>query len=280
MPNFVNLEPKNRIRLFNALKKEIGIPWREFYPKFKISKGSFFNYLSGRGEIPEELSNQWSSLARINLEDKEIIFKPSYKKKIIPYFKLDNNLAEILGILNGDGHVSKFKYEVCVVGSILERDYYNYLKNLFENKFNVGFTLREEGTKFKLRIYSKDLSNRLIASYGLPKGNKIGKLKIYPKLWKSRNMLKSYIKGLYDTDGCFHIRRKNDPVISITSADRLFLQEVIKALNYLGYNTAKGNQRVFIYRKEDVNKFFKEIEPSNSKHLKKYGKYFEQASIA
>ena len=258
MSNFVRIKEEDRIKIFNDLKKEIGIPWREFYFKFKISKGSFFNYLSGRNAIPEELFNSWSTLARINIRDKNIISKPSYKKKII----------------------SNFKYEICVVGSILERDYYNYLKMLFEKKFGTQFTLREEGTKFKLRLYSKELSNRLVKYYGLPKGNKIGKLSIYSKLWKSKNMLKRYIRGLYDTDGCFHIRRKNDPMISITSADSLFLQDIIKALNYLGYNTAKGNQRVFIYRKKDVNMFFKEIEPSNSKHLKKYRGYSEQASIA
>ncbi|MBS3081943.1 hypothetical protein J4416_03360 [Candidatus Pacearchaeota archaeon] len=280
MSNFVRIKEEDRIKIFNDLKKEIGIPWREFYFKFKISKGSFFNYLSGRNAIPEELFNSWSTLARINIRDKNIISKPSYKKKIISNFKLDKDLAEILGVLNGDGHVSKFKYEICVVGSILERDYYNYLKMLFEKKFGTQFTLREEGTKFKLRLYSKELSNRLVKYYGLPKGNKIGKLSIYSKLWKSKNMLKRYIRGLYDTDGCFHIRRKNDPMISITSADSLFLQDIIKALNYLGYNTAKGNQRVFIYRKKDVNMFFKEIEPSNSKHLKKYRGYSEQASIA
>src|SRR3989338_1326955 len=249
MPNFIKINEEDRIKLFNNLKSEINIPWRVFYPKFNISKSSFFNYLSGRNKIPEELFNKFMILAKTNIMNKQILECPRYKKKTIHAFKLDRHLAEILGILNGDGHISKSKYEICVVGSILERDYYNYLKNLFENKFGTKFTLREEETTFKLRLYSKDF-------------------------------LSCYIRGLYDTDGCFHIRRKNDPMISITSADRRFLLEVTNALNYLGYNTAKGDQRVFIYRKKDVNKFFKEIEPSNSKHLKKYNQYLEQASIA
>lgn|SRR3989338_8482658 len=280
MPNFIKINEEDRIKLFNNLKSEINIPWRVFYPKFNISKSSFFNYLSGRNKIPEELFNKFMILAKTNIMNKQILECPRYKKKTIHAFKLDRHLAEILGILNGDGHISKSKYEICVVGSILERDYYNYLKNLFENKFGTKFTLREEETTFKLRLYSKDLSNYLVNIYSLPKGNKIGKLKIYPRLWRSKNLLSCYIRGLYDTDGCFHIRRKNDPMISITSADRRFLLEVTNALNYLGYNTAKGDQRVFIYRKKDVNKFFKEIEPSNSKHLKKYNQYLEQASIA
>ena len=71
----------------------------------------------------------------------------------------------------------------------------------------------------------------------------------------------------------FYIRRKKDPVLEISSADPQFLNEVRKALISLDFNVAKGVNRIFIYNKEGIKRFFKLIKPANSKHLKKYQNY-------
>ncbi len=279
MPIFIKLKNKDRIKLFNLLKEKINVSWDIFYPTLNISRTMFYNYLSGRYNLPRTIFVKIEKIVGIKIKHYEQIKQDRYSKKEIMEPKINNSFAEILGVLNGDGHVSNFKYEICVVLNSKEKDYYFYLKNLFEKTFGTTFTLFKEPTKIKLRIYSMNISNILTKKYGLPKGNKLGRLKIPKQVFSSRNLLISYIRGLFDTDGSFYIRRKKDPVIEISSADPRFLKEVKNALISLNFNVIKGSNKLVIYRKDDIINFYKLIKPANSKHLKKYQNYLNSSAL-
>lgn len=270
---FVKLNERQRKFFFRKLKENIEDSWETFYPKYNISRSMFFNYLSGRYAIPKNLFLEWNKISKLNFDKLNEITKKKYSEKKIKAFKIDSTLAEIFGVLNGDGHLSNFKYEVCIVCDAREKEYLDYLKNLLENKFKITFTFYCEPTKIKLRTYSKHLSNILISKYHLPKGNKLGKLKIPLIVYNNKAWLKSYLRGLFDTDGSIYFRRNNEPVLEISSADKRFLLEVKRALETLEFKIAKGKNRIFIYRKEHVKRFFKEIKPANAKHLKKFEIY-------
>ncbi len=270
---FIRLKNKDRIKLFNLVKRKINSSWNIFYPSLKISRTMFFNYLSGRYNLPKDLFLKLQKIAKVEIKDYLEIRQNRYTKKRIVEPKMSNSLAEILGVLNGDGHISRLQYEVNVVSDSREKDYSNYLKRLFERTFKISFSFYKEPSRTKLRTYSIDLSNLLTKKYGLPKGNKLHKLRIPKQVFSSKNLLRNYIKGLFDTDGSFYIRRKKDPVLEISSADKRFLGEIKKTLNVLDFNAAKGVNKVVIYRKEDIKRFFKVIKPANPKHLKNYQNY-------
>ncbi|MBS3086393.1 hypothetical protein J4422_01710 [Candidatus Pacearchaeota archaeon] len=234
----------------------------------------FFNYLSGKYHIPLELFNSWKKIAEFK-DNVNVIEKERYLKKEIKEILLDENLAEVIGVLNGDGHISKNRKEICVVGNKNEKEYSEYLQNLFHKKLQIDFHLFFYGSCFKLKGYSVKLTDFFTKNYGLPKGNKMGKLHIPYQILVNKEFLIRYIRGLFDTDGSFYIRRKKDPVIEISSADDRFLKEITKALFSLGFNVSKGVNRLFIYRKNDIIKFYNVIKPSNSKHLKKYQNTFK-----
>ena len=273
MPVFIKLKEKDRIMLFYYVKKNINSSWESFYPSLNISRPMFFNYLSGKYDIPKNIFLRLKKKSGIKINKYNEISKKKYSLKRIKTPKENAYLTEIFGILNGDGHLSFINYEICVVGNLLEKSYFNYLKKLFENTFNLKFTINEYPTCLKLRTYSKHLFNLLNKKYGLPRGNKIGKLKIPKQVFAHKKWLISYIRGLFDTDGSFYIRRKKDPVIEISSADSQFLNEIKETLSFLNFNVSKGVNRVFIYRKEDIKNFFNIIKPANSKHLKKFSMY-------
>ncbi|GBE20387.1 MAG TPA: hypothetical protein ENG87_02515 [Candidatus Pacearchaeota archaeon] len=275
MPIFIKLKDNDRIKLFRSIKEKINISWDSFYPSLGIRRSMFFHYLSGKHNLPQKLFFKLERIARLKISNYGEVKQVKYVKKEIREPKMDIFLAEILGVLNGDGHISNFKYEVCVVGDIKEKKYSNYLKKLFEKTFGISFTIYKGKSYFKLRNYSKEISCLLTKKYNLPKGNKIGKLRIPKQVLKSNNLLIAYIRGLYDTDGSFYIRRKKEPVVQITSADSLFLSEIRDALISLNFNAVKGNQRIFIYTKNHIDNFFKIIRPANSKHLKKYQNYLK-----
>jgi hypothetical protein len=270
---FIELQNAERKKLFKEIKLKMNCSWESFYPQYGIGRSMFFNYLSGRYALPKLLFLKWiEKIKPLQIKYSEVE-KSKYVKKNINKIKMDEDLAEIFGVLNGDGHLSNTNYEICVVGNLNEEEYYFHLKKLFERKFGTPFTLRREKSAFKLRCYSKEISNLLHKEYGFIKGSKINRLKIPKKALISNKISRAYIRGLFDTDGGFLIRREKDPMIHITSATPGYLNEVKRLLEKLGFIIAKGTQKIFIYRKEDVNKFFKEIKPANSKHLKKFEIY-------
>ena len=273
MPVFIRLKNKDRIRLFNLVKEKINISWDSFYPSLNISRTMFFNYLSGRYNLPKKLFLNLKKIAKIKVSDYEEINQNKYVKKEMTEPRMSNSFAEILGVLNGDGHISNFSNEVCVVGDAKEKDYLNYLKNLFENKFKISFNFFEEPTRIKLRTYSIILSNILVHKYHLPKGNKLGRLKIPKQVFRSKKWMTSYIRGLFDTDGSIYKRRDKDMVVEIISADERFLREVKRLLNNLGFNSGLSGKHIYLYKKDEIIKFFNVVKPSNTKHLKKYQNY-------
>ncbi len=273
MPLFILLTDNQREEFFNKLKEKINCSWENFYPEYKKSRSMFFNYLSGRYDLPQELFIKWKKITNISIKPINFIEKQRFLPKDIPSIRFDEELAEIFGVLNGDGHISPINYEVCIVGNSKEIDYLNYLKTLFENKFKLKFVFIIDETKFKLRTYSSKLFDVLTKKYSFPSGNKMGKLRIPKQIKLSRKFLIAYLRGLFDTDGTIYIRRKKDLVLEVSSADKIFLKEVQLALLSLGFNTKIYEKHVTLYNLEDIHDFFYIIKPANTKHLKKYQNY-------
>jgi len=273
MPIFVRIPNKERINLFKAVRENLDLSFNKLYLKFNISRSMFFNYYAGRYDLPKNLFLNFQKIAKIKIKNYKEVKRNKYIKKEIIEPQLNESLAEVLGILNGDGHMAPINHEICVVISSSEEKYLKHIKKLFEDTFKIEFKVYRKDTGIKLRVNSKDLFNILHNKYRIPKGNKLGKLKIPSQLKTKRIFLLSYIRGIYDTDGNFFIRRKKDPVVQITSADANYLKEIQKTLIELGFNARITNLRIFIYDKEDIHKFFKMIQPANPKHLKKYQSY-------
>ncbi len=279
MPTFININKYDRNNLFHQARSNLNTSFNQMYLRFKISRTMFFHYLAGRYYIPKNIFLELQSIANIKITDFSEIEIQKYLEKKIKKPELNNSMAEILGVLNGDGHLSSINYEISVVGSFLEMDYSNYLKELFEKYLNLKFIISLDKTRYKLRTYSKNMVDFLVKEYNLPKGNKLGKLNIPNQIINSRRFLVSYIRGLYDTDGTFYIRRKKDPVIEISSADNNFLKQIREALIFLGFHANVNSTHVSIYNKEDIKKFFKIVKPANTKHLKKFQIYLNSEAL-
>lgn len=272
MPYFIKLNAFERKGLFKKLKNKTGITWESLYSQLNVSRAMFYHYISGKYDLPEEIFFKLKKIAETDIEGYERIFKEKYIEKKVKTPEMGEDLAEIFGILNGDGHVSEDS-EICVVISSLEKEYFRHMKKLFEKTFGLEFKRYQQTTRLKLRTYSKNLAKILNKNFGLPRGNKLKKLKIPRIVFNKKEWLRAYIRGLFDTDGSVYIRRKKDIVVEIISANPEYLKEIKNALNSLGFICGISGKNLYIYRKRMVSKFFKEIKPSNSKHLKKFESY-------
>lgn len=278
MADFAEIDKIHLEKLFQELKLRKRKSWADIATDIGISKAMLFNYKNGDYSIYKEVFDKILKITKskfpYNTISKQRFLKKEIKK---PY--LTEEFSEILGALAGDGHISNSSYEISITcSSKLDKEYIYHLKPIFERLFNLKFKVIIQDTRIRLKTYSKNLAFFLHKEYGLPLGSKKGKLKIPVKLKNNESFLKAYIRGLFDTDGSVYIRREKDLVIEIISADKNHLKEIKETLNFLGFYCGISGKNLHIYQKQMIRKFFMDIKPANSKHLKKYLNYSKKCA--
>ena len=234
-----------------------------------------------------------------------IEFSPSdEKRKIILPTTLDEKLAELIGIIIGDGHLGLYysnthikNYEISVVGHLIDdKEYMKYVNHLFFSLFNFKLYQKEikNKTVIKLRINSKAILFFLNKCFRLPLNKKSRLVKIPDKILESSLEVKrAFLRGLADTDFSFSFKKKHKtrhyyPVIKGTFASSQLisdLSELFNELNLKHYitnyidhdkrtNKKYNKHSIFISGKENFYRWAQEIGFSNYKHILKRAEDF------
>ena len=182
--------------------------------------------------------------------------------------KHSEDLAEIFGILLGDGHISKS--QVLVNLGSKEKSYSNYVQMLFEKVFKckVSQSTRKSGYS-DVYIGSVELVS-WFKKHGMVQ-HKV-KSQVDCPLWiqKNKKYAKRFIRGFFDTDGSVYKLRFGIQ-ISFTNASLPLLQSTRNMLLYLEYNPSIiSSRKVFLTQRENLDRFFMEISPKNEKHVGRF----------
>lgn len=213
--------------------------------------------------------------------------------KVIRLPEKDEKLAELVGIILGDGNIhvhqkgnSVGTYSLRIAGNYLKDYEYLtiYVANLCKGLFNT-----------KPRIYKQPnvnciyviIDGRLIVDFlieiGLKVGNKI-KSQVTIPYWilQNNDYIKACIRGLIDTDGCVYEMLPHWPglfQINFENRNYTLLKDVRGALIKLDYNPSKicgkrtiNGTKFYIFRKEEIKKFYKEIGSNNDRNIKQFEK--------
>lgn len=226
------------------------------------------------------------------------------KRNIKLPIKLTPELAELVGIITGDGKVhlstginSKgkryFHYQISIFGHYYEdRDYYNNTVDyLFNKLFNINLKPRDKIEKNLLagQIDSKGILHFLNTIFAFPTTNKY-KIGIPKIIINSNNkIIFSFIRGLFDTDGSITFQRKDKnlvhkyPIIKIGLKSKKIIKQLsnLLSLNKFSHCTLYdfkkplknkiffGNN-IYISGKKNLKRWMNLINFSNPKHLTKY----------
>lgn len=192
--------------------------------------------------------------------------------------KKSNELAELVGIMLGDGNISKYQVKV-FLNLIDDIEYAEYVSKLFNFLFKVNSSIYKfpKHTTAEVVVSRKKLV-KFLNSLGLPIGNKI-RQKINIPSWIKDNpdFRKWCIRGLFDTDGCVYADRhsidnKNYSSLNlaITSASTNLLLGVSNILKEEGFSPTFSGISVRLRKSEQVVRFFDKIGSSNPKNLKRF----------
>ena len=195
----------------------------------------------------------------------------------------NEQLAELIGIILGDGHLHKKENKLTVVSSIEEEPYLqNVVMTLISNLFNIKPNLRKrlDRNAYYMWIASKEMM-KFLTSIGLKRGNK-RYATIPPFIFENKRYLISFLRGLFDTDGCLKFSRLSKsypyyPRIQFCFSDTPFSDNVIKIISLVNFKSCTWKENRFnglafhqISGKENLERWIKEVGPRNMVHITKY----------
>lgn len=202
--------------------------------------------------------------------------------KNINYPKESDELAEFIGIILGDGGISKRQVSI-TLNKIDDLEFSFYVKKLFDKLFAVNASVcpRKNASILNIIVSRTKLVN-FLCKMGLKIGSKVRQQTGIPKwIKKSESFTKFCMRGLLDTDGCFYIDKHKYKDKIYLNCGINFTNRSLPILNFFKNNlikfsyhpTQKTKFGIFLRREEEIIKYFEEIGSSNPKHLNKFKEY-------
>ncbi|MDB5264586.1 MAG: hypothetical protein JWN64_157 [Parcubacteria group bacterium] len=191
------------------------------------------------------------------------------KKQNIVLPKYSVLLAEFMGIMLGDGHLSPFQATVTL--GTKELPYVEYVASLMEHLFNTPATInvRKDGYR-NVYIGSVELT-RWLQKEGLVYNKVASQVDVPSWIFERKEWKVAFLKGFFDTDGSVY-KLKFGIQISLTNMSLPMLVSLRRILIELEYKPSEISAGVVVYltRRKDVERFFREIKPANTKHQQRF----------
>lgn len=182
--------------------------------------------------------------------------------------KYTKDLAEFFGIMLGDGKLSY--YQIVVTLGTKELAYAEYVVGLIEKLFSVKpkIGIRKNGYK-DVYLGSVDLTAWL-QKEGLVYNKVLAQVDAPQWIFSSSEYINGFLRGFFDTDGSVY-KLRFGVQLSFNNKSLPLLNAIYKMLHAVGYHPSKiGGFKIYITKRQDVKRFFEEIQPANIKHVKRF----------
>ena len=198
--------------------------------------------------------------------------------------KITPKLAELVGIIMGDGYIytGHGKYQIGIVGNQnTDKAYFEKIKSLILSECNKEVKIKERERGLRINFYSKETVDLLVNYFKIPSGKKSDKILIPDNIISDWNLAKYTIRGLVDTDGSVFVTKKPGilkyPSIELNTINqKLAIQireilikndfRVTKIWGHLslkGYKNCKRSYKICLNGQNNLKKWIKEIGFSN-----------------
>lgn len=250
-----------------GLMKKFGYTQKQLGNELDLAGTTISGYVTGHRTPSKVVINKidsYLSLHGLNKTEVKRFGKKYLKETEITFPNLrDPKLSEFIGIVLGDGTVTK--EGISIYGHLI-RDYqfhHEWIKNLVKDLFNkrVYFSEATEGSDITTHFKSKEIM-RFLFKHGLKPGKKID-LHIPNFISENHECMKAFIRGVFDTDGSITGSKVQFNGIS----DYAFAKELNSLLKRLGFKTCFGKARGYYWieltNQYEVTRFFSEVGSSN-----------------
>lgn len=207
------------------------------------------------------------------------IYPLTWKKEILTPSREDPLQAELACILLGDGHIGDREVYVDLHGTE-EVEYAEVVAQLFKKLFNLKATVkfRSDSDCCRVIVYSVALVEHL-ERIGLHRGSKV-KQQVGVPAWirlGENSLLVAGVRGLMDTDGGPILytdkrlpRLRHSVRLNFSNSSTPLLNGMWEMLSKLGYHPARSVGYVQLGRKEEAQRYYREIGTRNAYHMREY----------
>lgn len=236
------------------------------YKRWKKSLAKRPVWNRGKNKENDERMRKISETFKKRRIDNFAVWRQEARKRgLIPAgyapFKKDHKLAELIGVILGDGNIHKFPRAECLT--------------IAANSNNVGFVARysalvqeifnktphvrkvKDSDCTRIRIYQQYISKRL----GVPTGNRAAFQFQTPKwIWNNERFLICFLRGLYEAEGSFCVHKPTSTYKLLFSNKNMYLQSaVLQGVRKLGFHPHASGYMVQLSRKEEVYRCIEKI---------------------
>jgi len=173
-----------------------------------------------------------------------------------PALKKSGNLAELIGVILGDGYLGKNPRteNLAILSNSNNPGFITRYSQLIQKVFNKEPSIyrRKDSNCTKIAIYQKDLSRRLNIFVGKRTNHKI---RIPQWILKNRRYLIRYLRGLYEAEGSFCVHKPTYTYkFLFSNRNQSLLDNVYQVLKILGFHPHVSKYKIQISKKEEVYK--------------------------
>jgi len=197
------------------------------------------------------------------------------------------DLAELVGILLGDGGITDYQVKI-TQNKEADRDYSPYIVRMFKRLFGIDPTIRDDKMEKTRDIIVSSVSLvEYLLEMGLKNGNKISKQVDIPSWIKTSDKFKkACLRGLIDTDGSFYVDKhkiKNkyyfNPGLIFTAYSSPLFSSAKGMLISLGYHPTGEKRNLYLRKEDEIMRYFQEIKSSNPKHITKFRRFLKEHRV-
>ena len=177
-------------------------------------------------------------------------------KSTYPKFIRNGELAELIGVILGDGHIQKFPRteRLLIFSNSNNKGFISRYQKLVKKTFSKEPYVYKQATANCIRIslYEKKISVRLGVPYSPRKNLNI---KVPRWILAKDEYVVRYLRGLYEAEGSasFHSKTYTHK-LEFSNLNESMLQNVFRLMKRLGFHPHRDMKRVQISRKDEVVK--------------------------
>ena len=205
----------------------------------------------------------------------ELASDDRFNSKEIPNLTRNGDLAELCGLILGDGHIqhrseqnksrNTSTYFISITLNEEEQKIIRNSENLLEKVTGLeAKTYEKQGNCVRIVIHSKDAVEKF-QKIGLKPGHKTENQVSVPNwLKKSEEFCRRCVKGLIDTDGSIYNDKREDRVykrIIFKNYSEPLLLDFKEMCSKLDIDTVNGGPHQVHVSRKDVEKFIKIVDP-------------------
>lgn len=201
--------------------------------------------------------------------------------------QINSKVAELVGILLGDGSISvrkdKGQNRIKISFNSLELQYINFVSNILNEVFSVKPILKFRKSEQTADLFLfKEIFVKQVLELGLETSPKWNRAKI-PDKFLDNDMELDVLRGYFDTDGSVVLTNNNGtlyPRLEMKVCPSPMQKQFPEILEKNGfrfgfYNCGNGEKRIQINGKRQLQKWLDLIGFHNEKHLLKAKKILE-----